>query len=86
MKEPFTKEKSGALQESKRELEDHLKIIYTDNQRHEQRNIPPDMPSIPQPEHQCDDSPPKRNEVEKAMRRARTVVFPIGCIRTSQMS
>lgn len=51
----FTKEKSGPLQVSKRELEDHLKATYTDNQSHEQTNIPPDVPPI----HQCDDSSPK---------------------------
>lgn len=43
----FTKEKYGSLEVPKRELEDHLKTMHTDNQRHEQREIPPDMPPMP---------------------------------------
>ncbi|KAJ8413897.1 hypothetical protein AAFF_G00064950 [Aldrovandia affinis] len=53
----FTKEKSGSLKVPKRELEDHLKTTHTDSQRFERREIPSDMPPIPQPEHQLDDSP-----------------------------
>lgn len=60
---------------SKRELEDHLKTIYTENQRHEQRDIPPDMPPIPQPEHQCNNSPPKCSEVEKAVQKWKKEIF-----------
>ncbi|KAJ8390061.1 hypothetical protein AAFF_G00110750 [Aldrovandia affinis] len=55
----FTKEKSGSLKVPKRELEDHLKTTHTDSQRFERREIPSDMPPIPQPEHQLDDSPPR---------------------------
>lgn len=43
----FTKEKSGSLTMLERDLEDHLKTTRTDDQRHEQTDIPPDMPPIP---------------------------------------
>ncbi len=38
--------------------------------------IPPDMPPIPQPEHQLDDSPPSWSEVEKTVRKARAASAP----------
>lgn len=72
----FTKEKSGSLKVSKKELEDHLKATHTDSQRHEQRVIPSDMPPIPQPEHQLDDSPPRWSEVEKTKARAASAPGP----------
>lgn len=71
----FKNEKSRSLKVPKRELEDHLKT--TDNQRHEQRMIPLDMPPIPQPEHQLDDSHPRWYEVEKTFRKARAASAPI---------
>lgn len=61
---------------SKKELEDHLKVTYTDSQRYEQRVIPPDMPPFPQLEHQLDDSPPRWSEVEKIVRKARAALAP----------
>ncbi len=76
MKALFTKEKSGSLKVSKKELEDHLKKTHTDRQRFEQRVIPPDMPPISQPEHQLDDSPPRWSEVEKTVRKARAASAP----------
>ncbi len=76
MKALFTKEKSGSLKVSKKELEDHLKKTHTDRQRYEQRVIPPDMPPISQPEHQLDDSPPRWSEVEKTVRKARAASAP----------
>ncbi|XP_016102606.1 uncharacterized protein [Sinocyclocheilus grahami] len=72
----FTKEKSGSLKVSKKELEDHLKATHTDSQIYEQRVIPPDMPPIPQPEHQLDDSPPRWSEVEKTVRKPRATSAP----------
>ncbi|KAJ8369782.1 hypothetical protein SKAU_G00098100 [Synaphobranchus kaupii] len=68
------KEKSGSLKVPKRDLEDHLKTMHTDDQRHKQRVIPPDMPPIPQPEHQFDDSPPRWSEI--AVRKARAASAP----------
>ena len=76
MKGLFTKEKSGSLKVSKREFEDHLKTTHTDSQRFEQREIPPDMPPIPQPDYQLDDSPPRWSEVEEAVRKARAASAP----------
>lgn len=72
----FTKEKSGSLKVPKRELEDHLKTTHTDSQRFERREIPSDMPPIPQPEHQLDDSPPRWSEVEEALKKARAASAP----------
>ena len=72
----FTKEKSGSLKVPKRELEDHLKTTHTDSQRFEQREIPSDMPPIPLPENQLDDSPPRWSEVEDVVRKARAASAP----------
>ena len=72
----FTKEKSGALKVPRRELEDHLEMTYKDNQRLEGRDIPSDMPPIPQPEHQLDESPPRWSEIEQAVKKARAASAP----------
>uniref|UniRef100_A0A3B1JD36 Reverse transcriptase domain-containing protein n=1 Tax=Astyanax mexicanus TaxID=7994 RepID=A0A3B1JD36_ASTMX len=72
----FTKEKSGSLMVHKQELEDHLKTAYTDNQRLEQREIPSDMPPMPQPRYQLDDSPPRWGEVVEAVKKARAASAP----------
>ncbi len=60
----FTKDKSGKLKTSKKDLEAYLKQNHTDSQRCGQINLPPDMPPIHSPEHQLDISPPKWSEVE----------------------
>ncbi len=61
----FLKEKSSSLKVPKRELEDHLKTTHTDSQRlgDINREIPPDMPPMPQPEHRLDNTPPRWSEV-----------------------
>lgn len=72
----FTKEKSGSLMVPKQELEDHLSATHTDNHRFEQREIPPDMPPLPQPGYQLDDSPPRWGEVMEAVKKARAASAP----------
>ena len=52
VKSLFTKEKSGKLITTRKDLEAHLKRIHTDSHRCEQITLPPDMPPIHPPEHQ----------------------------------
>ncbi len=72
----FTKDKSGKLKTSKKDLEAYLKQNHTDSQWCGQINLPPDMPPIHSPEHQLDISPPKWSEVERIVRRARAASSP----------
>lgn len=47
----FTREKSGALKVTKKDLEDHLKMIHSDPRWHRQLSVPSDIPPINSPEH-----------------------------------
>ena len=76
VKSLFTKEKSGKLITTRKDLEAHLKRIHTDSHRCEQITLPPDMPPIHPPEHQLDVCPPKWSEVERTVRRARAASSP----------
>lgn len=73
----FTKEKSGNLSMSKAALVQHLKGSCTDDQRHEEISLPPDMPPIDPPEHQLDVSLPSWSEVKKIVHRARAASDPV---------
>ncbi|KAL6460670.1 hypothetical protein MHYP_G00306360 [Metynnis hypsauchen] len=53
LKTLFTKEKSGVLQTTKSDLEEHLRVTHSDPKRHEHLTIPSDIPPIDPPEHQC---------------------------------
>ncbi|KAJ8353668.1 hypothetical protein SKAU_G00212350 [Synaphobranchus kaupii] len=57
VKSLFVKEKTGTLKVPVRELEEHLRKTYSDNQRHVSATIPDDMPPIQPPEHQMDTRP-----------------------------
>ena len=72
----FTQEKSGSLKAGKQEIEEHLRRTYTDEKRHEFREIPNDMPPLPQPVHSCETFPPRLSEVEKAVKKARAGSAP----------
>jgi len=72
----FTKEKSGKLKASKKDLETYLKQSHTDSQRDGETTLPPDMPPIHSPEHELDITPPRWSEVERIVRRARAASSP----------
>lgn len=76
VKSLFTKEKSGKLKTSRKDLEAHLKRTHTDSHRGKQRTLPSDMPPIHPPEHQLDVDPPKWSEVERTVRRGRAASSP----------
>ena len=76
VKDLFVKEKSGTLKAPIRELEEHLRKTYSDNQRHMPASIPDDMPPIQPPEHQMETRPPTWSEVESTVKRARTASAP----------
>ncbi len=76
VKDLFVKETTGTLKVHVRELEEHLRKTYSDNQRHESATIPDDMPPIQPPEHQLDTRPPTWSEVENTVNRARTASAP----------
>ena len=67
----FTQERSGTLKVGKEQLEEYLRKTYTDENRFEHREIPRDMPPLPEPGHSCETFPPKLSEVERAVKRAR---------------
>lgn len=68
VKSLFVKEKSGILRDPVRELEDHLRKTYSDNQTHEPVIIPDDMPQIHPLERQMDTRPPTWSEVENTVK------------------
>ncbi|KAF0045977.1 hypothetical protein F2P81_002506 [Scophthalmus maximus] len=72
----FVKEKTGTLKVAVRELEEHLRKTYSDNQRHVPATIPDDMPPIQPPEHQLDTRPPTWSKVKNTVKRARTASAP----------
>jgi hypothetical protein len=76
LKSLFTKEKSGALKTTKKDLEEHLRTTNFDSKRHEHLAIPSDIPPIEPPEHHIETSPPTWKEVENTVRRARTASAP----------
>ncbi|KAL1263729.1 hypothetical protein QQF64_006468 [Cirrhinus molitorella] len=76
VKDLFIKEKTGTLKVPIRELEEYLRKIYSDNQRHVTASIPDDMPPIQPPEHQLETRPPTWSEVESTVKRARTASAP----------
>ncbi|KAK0156142.1 hypothetical protein N1851_000565 [Merluccius polli] len=76
VKSIFTKEKSGSLSASKADLEERLRKSCTDDRRHEELMLSPDMPPVNPPEHQLDISPPRWSEVDKSVRRARAASAP----------
>lgn len=76
VKDLFVKEKSGTLKAPVRELGEHLRKTYSDNQRHVPASIPDDMPPIHPPEHQMEARPPTWSEVESTVKRARTASAP----------
>ena len=76
VKDLFVKEKTGTLKAPIRELEEHLRKTYSDNQRHEPASIPDDMPPIQPPEHQMETKPPTWSEVQSTVKRARTASAP----------
>lgn len=65
----FIKEKTGTL---KVKVKEHLKNIYSDNQRHVPATIPTDMPPIQPPVYQMDTRPTTWSEVESMVKRARS--------------
>lgn len=72
----FSKEKSGILKTTKKDLEDHLRNTHLDPRRHEHLAIPSDIPPILPPKYQCDIGPPTWKEVERVIHRARTASAP----------
>lgn len=68
----FVKEKTGTLKVPVRELEEHLKNIYSENQRHVPATIPTNMPSIQLPVYQMDTRPPTWSEIESSVKWARS--------------
>ncbi|CAM4720493.1 unnamed protein product [Leuciscus chuanchicus] len=72
----FIREKNGSLKVPKTELEHHLKVTHSDEQRFEQREIPSDMPPTPQPDHQFDNSLPKWTEIDRIVKKARAASAP----------
>ncbi|XP_078458809.1 uncharacterized protein LOC144723905 [Lampetra planeri] len=76
LKSLFTKEKSGVLKTTKKDLEEHLRTTNFDSKRHEHLAIPSDIPPIEPPEHHIETSPPTWKEVENTVRRARTASAP----------
>ncbi|KAL6468443.1 hypothetical protein MHYP_G00241200 [Metynnis hypsauchen] len=76
LKTLFTKEKSGVLQTTKSDLEEHLRATHSDPKRHEHLTIPSDIPPIDPPEHQCETGPPTWKEVGKIVHRARAASAP----------
>ena len=76
VKDLFVKEKSGTLKATIRELEEHLRKNYSDNQRHVPASIPDDMPPIQPAQHQMETRPPTWSEIEGIVKRARTSSAP----------
>ena len=76
IKDLFAKEKTGTLKVPIKELEEHLRKTYSDDQRHVPASIPDDMPPIQPPEHQMETRPPTWSEVERAVKRTRTASAP----------
>ena len=72
----FTKDKSGKLNTSKKDLEAYLKANLIDSQRFGQTALPPDMPPVHSQEHQLDIRPPKWSEVERIVHQARAASSP----------
>lgn len=72
LKTLFTKEKSGVLKATRKDLEEHLRVTHSDQRRHEHLAIPLDIPPIKPPEHQFEIGPPTWKEVEYTVHRART--------------
>ncbi|KAK0146192.1 Retrovirus-related Pol polyprotein from type-2 retrotransposable element R2DM [Merluccius polli] len=72
----FTKEKSGTLKTTKKDMEEHLRATNLDSKRHEQLVIPSDIPPIEPPQHHIETTPPTWKEVENTVRRARTASAP----------
>lgn len=72
----FTQERSGTLKAGKEQLEEYLRETYTDENRFEHREIPRDMPPLPEPGHSCETFPPKLSEVERAVKKARAGSAP----------
>lgn len=54
-----------------RDLEEHLKMTYSDDQRHEPVTIPDEMPTIHPPDHHMDIKPPTWSEVERMVNQER---------------
>ena len=75
-KDLFVKEKTGTLKVPIRELEEHLRKTYSDDQRLVPASIPNDMPPMQPPEHQMETRPPTWSEVESTVMRARTASAP----------
>uniref|UniRef100_A0A3B3B355 Reverse transcriptase domain-containing protein n=1 Tax=Oryzias melastigma TaxID=30732 RepID=A0A3B3B355_ORYME len=72
----FEQEKSGRLITPIKELEEHLKQVYSDDRKHESVTIPSDIPPIHAPKYQMDIRPPTLSEVEKIVRKARAASAP----------
>lgn len=76
MKGIFGQERGGSLKATIKDLEEHLKETYSDEQRHESVTILDDMPPIHAPEHQMDISPPRWSELEKVLGQAKAASAP----------
>lgn len=72
----FTREKSGTLKLTKKDLADHLKMMHYDPRRRKQLSVPPDILQINSPEHQMEIHPPTLKEVESVDHNARSASAP----------
>lgn len=59
-----------------KDLEENLRMAYSDERKHEPVTIPNDMPPLHTPEHQMDSRPPTWTEVEMTVRQARSASAP----------
>ena len=68
--------KSGKLQTTKQELEQHIKDQLSDNLRAKPLGSPGYVPHLPEPSTEFDTSPPRWSEVQQVIERARAASAP----------
>ena len=72
----FNQEKGGQLKATKAEVEEYLKISYSDLEQCRVVGLPPDMPPLGEIAHKMDVRPPRWKEVEEVVRRTKALSAP----------
>ena len=72
----FNQEKGGQLKAAKLEVEEYLRLTYSDSGENRSIGLPPDMPPLGDVEQEMDISPPRWREVVEVVRRAKALSAP----------